>query len=345
MAKTKVGVVFGGKSSEYPVSLHSAASFLANMPEKYESVLIGIDPEGRFYLSEASIDEIEHDNWKAKSRPGVFVEGGFYVFDEGKKDLDVVFPVLHGKNGEDGSLQGLFELYGIPYVGCDVASSANCMDKEVMHRLCKEAGVVCADYVLITPEDEIDAQALAKEMPLPWVVKPARAGSSFGVSFVDDLDQLDEAVKEALHYDGKGKALIEKAVPGFEIGCSVLGDKDLFVGEVDEIETAHPVFDYEGKYEFADSAIYCPARIPQEKRDEARTLAKEVFKLMGCSGLARVDFFLSPDGQIVLNEVNTLPGFTAHSRYPSMMKEAGLPFEEVIDRLIQSGLQRKVGAC
>lgn len=347
--KPRLGVVFGGQSSEYSVSLHSAGSFLRNLNiDRYDVTCIGIDLQGRFYIYEGSIEELEHDEWQQHTRPIAWVHEGIYDLERQEMiPLDVVFPILHGKNGEDGSFQGMMEMLDIRCVGCDVLSSAICMDKEIMHILCSEAGVPAAEYICLKEgEKQPSFEEIEEKISLPWVVKPCNAGSSYGVHFVENKEQFENAVSDAFHYDGRGKILVEKAIDGFEIGCAVMGtDNGPFAGNVDEIETAAAVFDFEGKYEMKDSAIYCPARIGQAKRDEARALAKRVFKVLNCVDMARVDMFYCPDGSIILNEVNTIPGFTDTSRYPTMMKEAGISFPELIDALIARALEKKVGVC
>lgn len=348
MSKTKLGVAFGGQSSEYSVSLHSVASFLRQIhQDEYEMTLIGIDQQGQPWIVEEDIDAIEHDHWKEKAVPAAWVHKGIQPLDgSGKIELDIVFPVLHGKNGEDGCIQGLLEMMNIKFVGCDVLGSAMCMDKEIMHILLKEAGIGAADYLCLKKDAPQPSFAeIEKQIPLPWIVKPCNAGSSYGVSFVSTPEEFEKAKEEAFKYDGRGKILVEKTIDGFEIGCAVMGNEELFAGSVDEIETGGAFFDFEGKYDMKDSNIYCPARIAPEKIEEARELAKKAYRVMNCRGMARVDMFYQPDGTIVINELNTIPGFTATSRYPTMMKEAGVEFPDLIDRLIDLGLQTEVGVC
>lgn len=346
--KTKLGVVFGGQSSEYSVSLHSAASFLRQIHrDQYDMTLIGIDQQGRTWIVEDEIDAIEHDHWKESAKEAAWVHQGIQPLDGSERiSLDVVFPILHGKNGEDGCFQGMMEMKNIRYAGCDTLSSAMCMDKEIMHILLKAAGIGAADYICLKKDEPMPSfEEIEKKIPLPWIVKPCNAGSSYGVSFVDNKETFEKAVEEAFKYDGRGKILVEKTIEGFEIGCAVMGNEELFAGSVDEIETGAHFFDFEGKYEMKDSNIYCPARIPAEKIEEARELAKKAYRVMNCRGMARVDMFYQPDGTIVINELNTIPGFTATSRYPTMMKEAGLNFPDLIDRLVELGLQTEVGVC
>lgn len=344
MDKLRLGVIFGGQSSEYSVSLHSAGSFLRSIhSDRYEVVMIGISLDGGFYHYTGDLDALEHDHWQEKATPIAWVHKGIYVLESQTKiDLDCVFPILHGKNGEDGSIQGMMNILDLPVAGCDVLGSAICMDKEVMHRLMDLSGLPAAKYICLHENEPLPSfKSLCKQIPLPWVIKPCNAGSSYGVSFVDNEEQFKKAAKEAFHYDGRGKILIEEAIDGFEIGCAVLGDQSLITGEIDEIEMAGKVFDFEGKYEMKDSAIYCPARISTQKAQEAKELAKKIFRVLECRDMARVDMFIDADGRILLNEVNTIPGFTATSRYPTMMKEAGIPFGDLIDRLVDLAMKKK----
>ena len=349
MKPLTVGVIFGGQSSEYSISLHSAGSLLKEINrEHYQIVMIGISQEGGFYYYDGSIEEMEHDRWQAQATPCAWVPGGILVLGpETKKiELDCVFPVLHGKNGEDGSIQGLLELMNIHYVGCDVMSSAMSMDKEIMHILCEEAGVPCADYVCLKQgETNPDFEQIRRQIPLPWIVKPCNAGSSYGVHKVENEAEFAEAIEDAWAYDGRGKLLVEEAIDGFEIGCAVMGNKELTTGSCDEIEISRGVFDFEGKYQLDGASIHCPARIDEQTFRQAQELAKKTYRVMNCMGMARVDMFVKKDGGIVLNELNTIPGFTATSRYPSMMNEIGLDFSTLIDRLIELAMEREMGVC
>lgn len=345
----KLGVVFGGQSSEYSVSLHSVASFLRQIHnEKYDITMIGIDQNGQFYVYDGSIDDIEHDHWIPQATKAAWVHKGIMALD-GKnkvKELDCVFPVLHGKNGEDGCVQGLLELMNIHYVGCDVMSSAISMDKEIMHILCDEANIPCADYVCLKAKEENPSfEMIQEKISLPWIVKPCNAGSSYGVHKVENKEEFEEACKDAFFYDGRGKILVEKAIEGFEIGCAVMGNEEVFTGSCDEIQISGGIFDFEGKYEMKGAEIICPARIDEETFAKAKALAAKTYKAMNCCGMARVDMFVTPQKEVILNELNTIPGFTATSRYPSMMKEAGIEFGDLIDKLIDLAMQRTISAC
>ena len=348
MKKINLAVIFGGQSSEYSVSLHSAASFLRQIhAELYQMTMIGIDQQGVFYIYDGSIDDIEHDHWQTQARPCAWIHQGVFDLTNQKKiDIDCVFPIVHGKNGEDGCIQGLMELMNIHCVGCDVLASAMCMDKEIMHIICKEANIPCADYLCLYKTEEVPSfESVVSRIPLPWIIKPCNAGSSYGVHKVETKEQYLDAVQDAFQYDGRGKCLIEKAIEGFEIGCAVMGNEELVTGSCDEIEITRGVFVFEGNYDLVGSHIYCPARIDADTFEKAQTLAKQVYRALNCTGMARVDMFVQPDKSIVLNEVNTIPGFTATSRYPSMMAEAGISFPTLIDRLIALAMEREVGVC
>ena len=354
MEKIKLAVIFGGKSSEYPVSLHSTASLLRQINrERYELSTIGISKTGDWFLYHGSIDDLEHDHWL--SHPDNQPIGlactdkhhGFFILHEDQVnepiEIDCVFPVLHGKNGEDGTLQGMLELMQIPYVGCGHMSSAICMDKEMTHIVCERANVPCAPYMAVYEQCVTDEKALyqkaADKLKVPFFVKSCNAGSSFGVHKVHDFDEFTAALKDAFYHDGKGKVILEATIEGFEIGCAVMGNDELFVGSVDEIEIGQEFFDYEGKYEMRDSAIYCPARISKELFQQAQQLAQRAYRSMNCKGMTRVDMFVTKENTIVFNELNTIPGFTATSRYPTMMKEAGIAFPDLIDRLINLAME------
>lgn len=364
MDKKTIAVIFGGCSTEYEVSLQSACSVLANLDaEKYEVVKIGITRQGDWYRYDGGIAQIQNDSWgrdagrltpvavsQNRTQPGLLE-----LRPEGNQRirLDLAFPVLHGKNGEDGTVQGLFELAGIPVVGCGTLSSALCMDKDLAHRLVEGAGIAVPRSVTVcrrraeaperwtedlgqrSEETERWTQDLAqrtKDLSYPLFVKPARAGSSFGITKICEEAELEPAVRLALEHDDK--AVIEECIDGFEVGCAVLGIGELLVGRVDEIELADGFFDYTEKYTLKTSSIHMPARISGETEKRIQETAKTIYRTLGCSGFARVDMFLNTAGEIVFNEVNTIPGFTSHSRYPNMMKGIGLAFGELLDRLL-----------
>lgn len=321
-------ILFGGCSSEYEVSLQSAQAVLEHLnPQRWRALPVHITRTGQWTFEDAPCT-LRLD----RGRTALLLADGREL------TFDGAFPVLHGKNGEDGTVQGLLELAGVPLIGCGTLSSALCMDKDRAHKLAALAGVRVPRgraFSQGTPPAEL--KEYAQSLGWPLFVKPVRAGSSFGISRVTCSDELGEAVSSAFGHDRE--VLLEEAVPGFEVGCAVLGaPPDLTVGAVDEIELSGGYFDYEEKYSLKTSAIHCPARISPEKAGEIQEAAKTVYTALDCRGFARVDFFLTPEGEVVFNEVNTIPGFTAHSRYPSMMKAIGLDFTALLDRLIELGV-------
>lgn len=347
MPRLKVGILFGGRSEEHPVSVKSAREVARNLdPEKYEAVWIGIGKSGSWRLCDGPGEGWEHGD----SRPVVLSPDGdthgLLVLENGGQGrygtirLDVVLPVLHGTFGEDGAIQGLLELSGIPYVGCDIQSSALCMDKSLAYVVAGRAGIATPNFRTVTADETVDPARLT----YPVFVKPARSGSSFGVTNVSREEELPNAIRTARQYDAK--VLIEEAVAGSEIGCALLGDEsDPVTGEVDRIALSHGFFrihQEDAPENGSDnSTAIVPADIPEDARDLVRETAKAVYRALGCSGLARVDLFLKENGEVVLNEVNTFPGMTSYSRYPRMMAAAGLPLSEVIDRMISLALTGK----
>ncbi|WP_420000182.1 D-alanine--(R)-lactate ligase [Streptomyces boninensis] len=338
MSKLKVGIVFGGSSEEHPISIKSAREVSKNLdPAKYEPFYIGITKSGAWRLCDGPAAGWASDG---SSRPAVVSPDrgtrGLLVLDEGKYEtipLDVVLPVLHGTLGEDGAVQGLLELSGIPYVGCDVQSSALCMDKSLAYTVARSAGIATPHFWTCTADEDVDPDGLS----YPVFVKPARSGSSFGVSKVTRKEELSSALEAARQYDSK--VLIEAAVAGSEVGCSILGSgQDLITGEVDRIALSHGFFrihqEDQPERGSDNSTAIVPADIPAESRTRVQETARAVYRALGCSGLARVDLFLKDDGTVVLNEVNTFPGMTSYSRYPRMMAAAGLSLADIIDRTV-----------
>lgn len=347
MNKKNIAVIFGGCSPEYSVSLESAHAVLTHIDlDKYNAIPVGITNAGDWYLYRGNIENIPGDKWfdtDCCSPAALSPNRGEHcllVFKPGtvvKIHIDAAFPVMHGKNGEDGTVQGLLELAGIPLIGCGVLASALCMDKDRAHKLAELAGIaVPKSIVLEKSEDEAEALRRAEELGFPLFVKPVRAGSSYGITKVTERTELEEAVKLAFEFDER--VIIEEGISGFEVGCAVMGNDKLTVGELDEIELSDGFFDFTEKYTLKTSAIHVPARISPEKTEEMKRAAKTIYKALDCKGFARVDMFLEDSGRVVFNEVNTIPGFTAHSRYPGMMKAAGLPFGELISRLIEQGV-------
>ena len=341
--RKRIAILFGGCSPEYGVSLQSACSVITHLDrEKYEPVLIGISNAGDWFQYVGEIEKIPADIWCNEEdcipvvvSPNRTVHG-IITIKNGKireTHIDAAFPVLHGKNGEDGTVQGVFELAGIPVVGCGVLSSALCMDKDRAHKLVQAAGIsVPQSFVLQSGEDAEAAIKQAERIGYPLFVKPVRAGSSYGITKVTGQNQLPEALKLAFSYDNT--VIVEECISGFEVGCAVLENDGFVVGEVDEIELENGFFDFTEKYTLKTSSIHVPARISAEKAGEIKETAKLIFKALDCRGFARVDMFLDDTGRIVFNEVNTIPGFTTHSRFPNMMKAAGISLEQVISMAV-----------
>ena len=345
--KKTVAILFGGCSSEYDVSLVSVTSVIKNIKkDKYNLLMIGITRDGGLYLYNGDVNNIEKDEWlNEKDTKRITIstnrsEHGIIVLETNEIiQIDVAFPVLHGQNGEDGRLQGLLEFAGIKYVGCDMTSSAICMDKYLAHEIVSSNGYLSPISYLFNEKDSYEMiKSKIRNLHFPLFVKPLKAGSSFGITKIKTISKLKEALKEAFRYDNK--VIIEENVDGFEVGCAVLGTDKLIIGEVDEIELEDGFFDYFEKYNLKTSKIHLPARISIEERERIKDTALDIYKILGCSDFARVDMFYTKDKKLVFNEVNTIPGCTSHSRYPSMLKEIGIPFEEVIERLIELGLEK-----
>lgn len=354
MSKINTAVIFGGKSNEHDVSGVSAAHVIKSIPkDKYNVICIGITKSGNWIKYSGDIDDIPNHKWE--SHPDNIhcilspdpADKGFIAIDKNgsaeKIPVDVVFPVLHGKNGEDGTIQGLFELAEIPFVGCDLISSANCMDKSLTHTVLEANGIKTAEWItmLKSDMDRLDefAGKMEENFGYPIFVKPANCGSSVGVSKADNMAQLKEGIKLAFMHDKK--LVAEKGIKGIECECAVMGNEEPFASTVGEVCSANDqLYDYDAKYNDAASETIIPARMSKENIEEIRQTAVKAYKAMGCSGLARVDFFLCECGKVILNEINTLPGHTPISMYPKLMEYEGIGFEEQEDRLIQLALKK-----
>jgi len=344
MMKKKIAILFGGYSTEYNVSLQSANSIIRNINDEiYEKVLIGITREGNWFRYYGTTNNILNDTWYLNEdecvpvviSPNRNLGGIIELIGSTNKftKIDAAFPVLHGKNGEDGTVQGLIELAGIPLIGCDTLSSALCMNKDISHKLAKEAGISIPEGIVISSmENDRSLKKKTEHLNYPLFVKPLKAGSSFGITKVNDRANLLEAVNLAFEHDDQ--VIIEENINGFEVGCAILGNDELMVGEIDEIELSHGFFDNIEKYSLESSKIHLPARIDKETTARVKETAKLIYRTLGCKGFARVDMFLDDD-KIIFNEVNTIPGFTSHSRYPNMMKGIGLSFSSILDKLIE----------
>ena len=349
MEKKNIAVIFGGCSPEHTVSLASAAAVIRNIDaEKYEVIQLGITEGGEWFRFYGSPDDIEANTWRAdrtKCIPAVISPDRdqhgileFRLSGVSTTRLDAAFPVLHGRNGEDGTVHGLCEMAGIPLIGCGTLASALCMDKDRAHKLVMLAGVAVPRSVLLEKlPTSAELAALAEGVGYPLFVKPVRAGSSFGVARVEAPSELRAAVRDAFRYDNS--VLLEEAVPGFEAGCAVIGNSELVTGRADEIELSGGYFDFEEKYTLKTSKIHMPARVDEPTERRLRETACRIYRALGCRGFARVDMFLTPDKRIVFNEVNTIPGFTSHSRFPKMMSGVGYDFPALVDALIALGLE------
>ncbi len=343
MPKMTLAVLFGGNSSEYEVSLQSAHAVLCHIDTAlYDVIPLGITRTGEWYWFTGDIAKVKDNTWYSPAdcvsvmiAPSPQVHG--MVILDGEMNsvrLDAALPVLHGKNGEDGTVQGLLQLAGIPIIGCNTLASALCMDKHRAHQAAKAAGILVPRAFTVRRDAPVEEALMrAEAFGFPLFVKPVKAGSSFGITKVNSRLSLPNALALAWQHDDT--AIVEEAIPGFEVGCAVMGDGELVVGEVDEIELSNGFFDYFEKYNLSTSSIHVPARISSKQAQAVKETAKVLYQALGCSGFARVDMFLTPAGDIVFNEVNTIPGFTPHSRFPSMMKAAGMGFEQVLKHILK----------
>lgn len=357
MAKLRVAVLFGGVSSEHEVSRVSAAAVAEHIPaDKYEVLKIGITKKGRWLLYPGPTSKMRDGSWEEspdcvpaaispdRTNHGLTVNHTG-VFDVSK--VDVVFPVLHGRNGEDGTVQGLLDLAGIPYVGCNVLASAMCMDKAISNLMFDSAGIAQTPWVAAYRYelDDFDAlyERITEKLRFPVFVKPAVGGSSVGVSKTNNKEELRAAMMLAAAHDSK--IVFEQAVDGQEVECAVLGNHELISSLPGEIESCNEIYDYEAKYQSGDASIlHLPARLSPQKLEEVRAEAERAYRAMGCTGLSRVDFFVeNGTGRVLLNEINTMPGFTPISMYPKLMEKSGFPFTKLVDRLIELGMERVYG--
>ena len=350
--KLRVAVIFGGRSNEHDVSLVSAAHIINSIPEdKYDIVMIGITKKGHWFRFMGDPEMIKDGSWEGHPdnlpciiSPDPIHKGLLTLGEDGvnKVRIDVVFPVIHGKNGEDGTIQGLLDLAELPYVGCDLISSACCMDKSVTHTILEQNDIRTAKWVTVLLSDipviEQKCAECEQRLGYPMYVKPANCGSSVGISKVRNREELVKGIKFAFTHDKK--VVVEEEIKGIECECAVMGNNKPFASCVGEISAANEFYDYDAKYNNAESKTYIPARIPEDKAEIIRRMAVRGYKVLGCCGLARVDFFLEENGGIILNEVNTMPGHTPISMYPKLMEHEGISFSEQEDRLIKLALDR-----
>lgn len=333
MRKIRVGLVFGGKSGEHEVSVRSAASIYRALDKnKYEVDLVGVDHMGRWHLV--------NQEWLPKGAEMKSLPGGDKALIPQEERVDVFFPIIHGTFGEDGSLQGLFELLNVAYVGAGVLGSAVGMDKDVMKRLLMQAGIPVAKFVAIRRIMAPRNKAEIKKLGWPVFVKPANLGSSVGVSKAKSWSELTKAMGLALQYDTK--VLIEEQIVGREIECSVLGNDRPQASLPGEVIPQGEFYDYQAKYIDENRArLVVPADLTDSQIKKIQSLAVKAFHALGCEGMARVDMFLQPNGKIILNEINTLPGFTSISMYPKLWAASGMSYPQLLDKLIHLALERK----
>jgi D-alanine-D-alanine ligase len=350
--KLRVGVLFGGRSAEHEISLQSASNIIEAIDtEKFEVLLIGIDKRGRWLSSESSRlllnmerseDNSNRENNSLALIPGE-TESKLIKLDDKTPagGIDVIFPVLHGPFGEDGTVQGLLRLINIPFVGSGVLGSSVGMDKDIMKRLLRDSGIPISKYEIIQSHEQGNVQydAIKKRLGLPLFIKPANLGSSVGVHKVRDKNEFEIALKDAFQFDNK--VLAEEFIQGREIECAVLGNEYPEASVPGEILTNHDFYSYEAKYIDEKGAVLdIPAKLPEETSEKIRDIAIQAFRAGCCEGMARVDFFLRDDGGIVVNEINTIPGFTSISMYPKLWEASGIKYGDLIERLIELALER-----
>ncbi len=349
--KINVAILFGGKSAEHEVSLQSAKNvFEAIDREKYNLIFIGIDKSGKWLLNDSSKILLNAENPKLiklnKNSDSIALvpqSGGKIsnlTKDESNLKIDVVFPILHGPFGEDGTVQGLLKLANVPFVGAGVLGSAVGMDKDVMKRLLRDAKVPIGNFITVKIDDQIpDFKDIKNTLGLPFFIKPANMGSSIGISKIHNKTEYSEKLKNAFRYDAK--ILIEEYIKGREIECSVLGNNDPVASVPGEVISNHEFYSYDAKYIDENGAVLeIPAKLSDKKIKEIQDLAIRTFKALECEGLGRVDFFLKDNGKIFVNEINTIPGFTKISMYPKLWEASGISYSELIDRLIQLAIER-----
>lgn len=345
--KIQVGLIFGGNSSEYEVSIVSGHNiYKAIDKDKFDVHPIWITNEGYFANEEESFKVLEDPSYQVKNPHKVHNISNLIEL-ENLPEIDVFFPIVHGNLGEDGVLQGLFRLMNKPFVGDDVLATAVTMDKEFTKILAQKVGVPVADWISIKRfeyddknNDKLDYEKVAEKLGRDMFVKPSNQGSSVGVNHVTNADEYAAALEEAFKYDDK--VLVEETVPGTEVETAVLGNDKPIVAGVGQITNAKGSFyTYENKYDDnSTSKLQIPADLPDEIIDTVRKNARKVYEVTECSGMARIDSMLTPGGKVVLTEVNALPGFTNISMYPKLFEEAGIPYTELITRLIEAGMER-----
>ncbi|MDD5739009.1 MAG: D-alanine--D-alanine ligase [Candidatus Pacebacteria bacterium] len=343
MKRINIGIIFGGKSAEHEVSLQSAKNVVAALDkEKYNPILIGIDKSGKWLGSEKAQLLIENRSPNLIQNETITSnETAILPTQEmlGAGKIDVAFPVLHGTFGEDGTVQGLLKLAGIPFVGASVLGSAVGMDKDVMKRLLRDAGLPIANFLVYTGLTGVNFEVVVNELGLPFFVKPCNLGSSVGVFKVHNKQEFETAIKGAFEYDNK--IIIEENIMGREVECSVLGNENPIASLPGEVVPQHEFYSYEAKYLDENGALLkIPADLPKETIKKVRELAVETYKVLCCEGMGRVDLFVKSNGEVLVNEINTIPGFTKISMYPKLWEKSGISYTELLDKLIQLAIDR-----
>ena len=355
MNKLKLGVVFGGVSSEHDVSIVSGTSVIKNLDkEKYEILPIYISKDGKWYIYTKQIEKIDVLTIGEEIKEIEQIEN----LEETLRNLDAVFPVLHGLGGEDGSIQGVFEMFGVPYVGCGILASTVGMDKVYTKIIFEKANIKQAKYEYIRKYNEnyiyVDkefnekilsleevSKLIDKNLEYPMFVKPSNSGSSVGINKAHNIEELKESIEYASQYDKK--ILVEQEITGKEVECAVLGNEDVISSCVGEIKPAEEFYSFDAKYKNSESKVLIPADLPKEMSNEIRKLAIKAFKAIDGKGLSRVDFFVNEDTEeIYINEINTMPGFTQISMYPKLFENIGIPYSELLDKLINLALRNKM---
>ena len=351
MSKLTLGVLFGGASSEHDISCISAKSILENIDkEKYNIVKLGITRQGEWFLFDDDVNMLPNDEWlKSKSLKKAYITPdskihGIVTEDGEQIKLDIVFPVLHGKNGEDGTVQGLLQLAQIPFVGCDATSSGSCMDKAVTNAVADAFGIEQAKWCAFTEyeygKDSRKCLDLAiNKLGFPIFVKPANAGSSVGITKAHNEEELIVGIEKAFKEDKK--VILEEFIEGQEVEVAVLGNEEPIAAEVGQIVAAAEFYDFDAKYNNPASELHIPALLSEEKRNEVRQAALKAYKALSCEGMSRCDFFVTKgDQRVLLNEINTIPGQTSISMYPKLFEAVGVGYTELIDRLIDLAIKR-----
>lgn len=349
--KSRIGILFGGRSAEHQVSLMTAKNVVDAVDKnKFDIVLIGIDKQGVWWLCDSSdflINdsdpkkiELKHTNKQIALLPYPSVQQMLNVTDNTYLEkIDVIFPLVHGPLGEDGTIQGLLKLTTIPFVGASVVGSAIGMDKDVMKRLLQNAGIPIADFMVLADTHTPTYEEIIETIGLPFFIKPANLGSSIGITKVHDKDTFIKGLEKAFSYDKK--IILEKTIEGREIELAVLGNDNPETSLAGEIVPSHEYYDYEAKYiDDHGATLQIPVSLPESVLKELQELAIKTFKSLSCEGMARVDFFLTKDNKIFVNEINTIPGFTKISMYPKLWEASGIPYQTLIEKLLMLAIER-----